>query len=436
MQYKTKTMFVLILVIAILVSGCASPTPTAAPAATSVPAATTAPATAAPAEAAEVNIWTYYGDTGPAAACVKTAAEDYNASQKNYVLKIRNLAFTDFNQAVTTAIAADATPDLMIVDNPDNARYAAAGALADLSDKVKAWGQGDQFLPGPWNSTIYDGKNYGIPLGSNTVVLWINTDMAKAAGLDVTNPPKTWDEYETWAGKMTDKAKGVYGTAMLAKKDETGTFLFLPWVLQNGGSLATLDSPESIAALAFWTKLVDEGYAPKSAITDGFGEIYQQFTTGKAAMMISGTWNVNSIPKDAPNLKWMVATLPYTKQAASSLGGENWAMFNASKQKDGAWDFLKFVVDPAYGTKLTDCMGYVPSRKDIIAQVAAKSKDDPTMQVFLKQMESAAARGPLANWSDVSAFVQEAMQEALSGQKTPEQAMKDAAAQIDPILPK
>jgi len=436
MQYKTKTMFVLILVIAILVSGCASPTPTAAPAATSVPAATTAPATAAPAEAAEVNIWTYYGDTGPAAACVKTAAEDYNASQKNYVLKIRNLAFTDFNQAVTTAIAADATPDLMIVDNPDNARYAAAGALADLSDKVKAWGQGDQFLPGPWNSTIYDGKNYGIPLGSNTVVLWINTDMAKAAGLDVTNPPKTWDEYETWAGKMTDKAKGVYGTAMLAKKDETGTFLFLPWVLQNGGSLATLDSPESIAALAFWTKLVDEGYAPKSAITDGFGEIYQQFTTGKAAMMISGTWNVNSIPKDAPNLKWMVATLPYTKQAASSLGGENWAMFNASKQKDGAWDFLKFVVDPAYGTKLTDCMGYVPSRKDIIAQVAAKSKDDPTMQVFLKQMESAAARGPLANWSDVSAFVQEAMQEALSGQKTPEQAMKDAATQIDPILPK
>ena len=58
------------------------------------------------------------------------------------------------------------------------------------------------------------------------------------------------------------------------------------------------------------------------------------------------------------------------------------------------------------------------------------------MQVFLKQMESAAPRGPLANWSDVSAFVQEAIQEALSGQKTPDQAMKDAAAQIDPLLPK
>ena len=57
------------------------------------------------------------------------------------------------------------------------------------------------------------------------------------------------------------------------------------------------------------------------------------------------------------------------------------------------------------------------------------------MQVFLKQMESAAARGPLANWSDVSAVVQEAMQVALSGQSTPEQAMKDAAAKIKPLLP-
>ena len=436
MKTNLRNLTMLLLATIFIVAGCA-PTVTTQPAEqpTAV-AATEVPATEAPAAALPVEMWTYYGDTGPAAACVKTAAEDFNVAQSKYVLNIRNLAFTDFNQQVTTAIAAEATPDLMIVDNPDNARYAAAGALADLTDKVKTWGQADKFLPGPWNSTLWEGKNYGIPLGSNTVVLWINTDLAKAAGLDVNNPPKTWDEFETWAGKMTDKAKGVYGTALLAKKDETGTFLFLPWILQNGGDLQHLDSPESIAALAFWTKLVEEGYAPKSAVTDGFAEIYTQFTSGKAGMMISGTWNVNSIPKDAPDLKWMVAPLPYTKQAASSLGGENWAMFAASKQQDGAWEFLKFVTDPAYGTKLTDCMGYIPSRTDVLEQVAAKSTNDPTMLVFLKQMESAAARGPLPNWSDASAIVQQAMQEALSGQKTPEQAMQDAAVAMKSVLGK
>jgi multiple sugar transport system substrate-binding protein len=442
MQLNLKSLVFLILVAGLILTGCAAPAPTAAPAteapATQAPEATQAPTeapTEPPVAALPVELWTYYGDTGPAAACVKTAAEDFNAAQSPYVLNIRNLAFTDFNQQLTTAIAAGETPDLIIVDNPDNARYAAAGALEDLTAYVKEWGQADQYLPGPWNSTLWEGKNYGIPLGSNTVVLWINTDLATAAGLDINNPPKTWEEFETWAAAMTDKASGVYGTALLAKKDETGTFLFLPWVLQNGGNIDKFDSPESIQALALWTDLVDKGYAPKSAVTDGFAEIYTQFTTGKAGMMISGTWNVNSIPKDAPDLKWMVATLPYTKQPASSLGGENWAMMANGLQPEGAWAFLEFVTNVDYGTKLTDCMGYIPSRKDVLAQVAEKSADDPTMLVFLKQMESAAARGPLPNWSDVSAFVQQAMQEALSGQKSPEQAMKDAATQIAPILP-
>jgi multiple sugar transport system substrate-binding protein len=439
MQLNLKSLVFLVLIAGLILTGCGTPAPTAAPA-TEAPATEASVATEAAtqpsAAALPVELWTYYGDTGPAAACVKTAAEDFNAGQSQYVLNIRNLAFTDFNQQLTTAIAAGETPDLIIVDNPDNARYAAAGALKDLTAYVNEWGQADQYLPGPWNSTLWEGKNFGIPLGSNTVVLWINTDLATAAGLDINNPPKTWDEFETWAAAMTDKANGVYGTAMLAKKDETGTFLFLPWVLQNSGNIDKLDSSESVEALAFWTDLVNKGYAPKSAVTDGFAEIYTQFTSAKAGMMISGTWNVNSIPKDAPDLKWMVATLPYTKQPASSLGGENWAMMANGKQPDGAWEFLKFVTNVEYGTKLTDCMGYIPSRKDVLAQVAEKSANDPTMLVFLKQMESAAARGPLPNWSDVSAFVQQAMQEALSGQKSPEQAMQDAAAQIAPILPK
>jgi len=384
---------------------------------------------------AEVNLWTYYGDTGPAAACVKQAATDYNAHQSAYNLTIRNLAFSDFNQQVTTAIAAGTTPDLMIVDNPDNAKYAAAGALLDLTPKVQAWGQADQFLPGPWNSTQWDGKTYGIPLGSNTVVLWINTDLATKAGLDPAKPPTTWDDFANWAKAMTDPANGVYGTALLAKHDETSTFLFLPWVLQNGGSIDNLAAPESVAALAFWKNLVDQGWAPKSAVNDGFAEIYQQFTTGKAGMMISGTWNVGSIPKDAPDLHWEVATLPYTKQPASSLGGENWAVFANAKQPDGAWDFLSFVTDPAYGTKLTDCMGYIPSRKDVLAQVASANANNPTMQVFLQQMQYAAARGPLPNWTDVSAVIQDAIQAALSGQATPEQAMQDAASQLTSLLP-
>jgi ABC-type glycerol-3-phosphate transport system substrate-binding protein len=109
MQLNLKPLIFLTLIAGLILTGCGAPA-----AATVAPAATQA-ATEPPAAALPVELWTYYGDTGPAAACVKTAAEDFNAAQSQYVLNIRNLAFTDFNQP--TAVATGETPDLIIVDN-------------------------------------------------------------------------------------------------------------------------------------------------------------------------------------------------------------------------------------------------------------------------------------------------------------------------------
>src|SRR5258708_16399072 len=100
---------------------------------------------AQPAHAAtELSMWTYYGDTGPAAKCLAKSADDWAKTQSDYTLKIRNIPFSSFNQEVTTAIASNVTPDILVVDNPDHARYASIGAFADITDKVKAWGQGDK----------------------------------------------------------------------------------------------------------------------------------------------------------------------------------------------------------------------------------------------------------------------------------------------------
>jgi multiple sugar transport system substrate-binding protein len=378
-----------------------------------------------------IELWTYYGDAGKAAECLVKSADDWAKSQGEFTLKIRNLPFSQFNQLVTQAIAANSVPDILIVDNPDHARFASIGALADLTDKVKEWGQADKYLPGPWNSTLWAGKNYGVPLGSNTIVLWINADMAQAAGLDVQNPPKTWDDLTEWAAKLTDKSKGVFGITLLGKHDETSTFSFLPFILQQEADLTNLDSPDAIAALQFWWNLIDKGYAPKDTINNGFPELYQQFTTGKAAMMFSGTWNLSTLPNDA-KFKWVAVPLPYSKKPASSLGGENFAIMATSKNIDGAWDYIKFIQDPSYASPFYDCTNYLPSRADV-AEMLSKNAD-ATMQAFLTQMQSAQPRGPLPNWSDASAVVQDAIQEALSGQKSPDLAMKDAAARMAPIL--
>ena len=353
-----------------------------------------------------------------------------------YEVKIRNLAFSDFNQQVATAIAGGTTPDLMIVDNPDNARFAASGALADLTLEGQEWGQADQFLPGPWNSDPVGRQDVRHPARQQHRRPVDQHGSGHGGRARPGQPTKDLGRVRHLGREaMTNKDVGVYGTALLAKKDETGTFLFLPWILQNGGSIDKLDSPEAIEALAFWH---EPGRPGLGAQVGGQRRLRRDLPAvhdrqGRHDDQRDLERSVHRYGRARPPLGGR-RRCPYTKQPASSLGGENWAVFASAKQQDGAWDFLKFVTDPAYGTKLTDCMGYMPSRKDVLAQVAERSADDPTMQVFLKQMESAAARGPLPNWSEASAVIQDALQAALSGQKSPEQAMQDAASQmsIDP----
>jgi len=61
---------------------------------------------------------------------------------------------------VTKAITTNTVPDIIFVDNPDHAQYAAMGAFADITEYVEDWGQADLYFDGPWNSTMYEGRNY------------------------------------------------------------------------------------------------------------------------------------------------------------------------------------------------------------------------------------------------------------------------------------
>ena len=78
MKFNLKTLMILAVAFTLVLTACGT-------------AATQAPTTAAPAAATEVDMWTYYGDTGPAAACVNTAAADYNAAQSKYAVKSAQL---------------------------------------------------------------------------------------------------------------------------------------------------------------------------------------------------------------------------------------------------------------------------------------------------------------------------------------------------------
>ena len=155
-----------------------------------------------------LTVWDYFNPPGKGYLGLMS---DYQKANPSIKFQHTTVPFADLKQKLTQGAASGQLPDIIVIDNPDHSAFAQLGVLADLTDQVKAWGKSDQYFPGPWQSTVWKGKNYGAPNNSNCLALFYNKDMFSQAGL---TPPTTWDEMYAAAKKLSKT--GVYGLSMAA----------------------------------------------------------------------------------------------------------------------------------------------------------------------------------------------------------------------------
>ena len=378
--------------------------------------------TAAYAEEAsgDVTIW-YYWETEGHQKALNHIIEEFNGSQDSITVEAKYVPFADFKKQLSIGASADDLPDLVILDNPDHAAYAAMGIFADLTDKFDV----SNYYEGPVNSCTLDEKLYGVPFGSNDLVLFYNEDMLKKAGCEV---PTTWDELLEVAKATTTDS--VFGFAHCALQNEEGTFNFLPWVWSTGATSYEINSEGGIKALNFEKELVDSGAMTKEAINWTQGDTMHQFIAGNLAMMINGTWQIPTMREEVPDLNWNVAPIPQDKEQASGLGGENYAVI-AGGNEDAAVKFLEFATTPETCLYMMNAMGYISADSTIAKD---QFEGDEVYQVFVDEMQYAHARGPLPEWPSISDAISLAFNKVITGESAPEDAAAEAQATIDGII--
>ena len=368
----------------------------------------------------DVTIW-YYWETEGHQKALNHIIEEFNGSQDSITVQAKYVPFADFKKQLSIGASADELPDLVILDNPDHAAYAAMGIFADLTDKFDV----SNYYEGPVNSCTLDGKLYGVPFGSNDLVLFYNEDMLKEAGCEV---PTTWDELLEVAKATTTDS--VFGFAHCALQNEEGTFNFLPWVWSTGATSYEINSEGGIKALNFEKELVDSGAMTKEAINWTQGDTMHQFIAGNLAMMINGTWQIPTMREEVPDLNWNVAPIPQDKEQASGLGGENYAVI-AGGNEDAAVKFLEFATTPETCLYMMNAMGYISADSTIAEN---QFEGDEVYQVFVDEMQYAHARGPLPEWPSISDAISLAFNKVITGESAPEDAAAEAQATIDGII--
>jgi multiple sugar transport system substrate-binding protein len=382
------------------------------------------------AEKKTVEFWSYVPLDNPG---LYLYIDKFNQSQDKINIEAKFIPFAEFKRQLTVALVGGTPPDCVLVDNPDFAAYIDMGAFEALDDRIADWEYGkDDFYPGPWASATWEGKQYGIPFETNTLVLFYNVDMFEKAGLDPDKPPTTWEELNQYAEKLTKD--GVYGLSVCAVASEEGTFQWLPFLQQNGGNVFNLDSPEAVEALQLWVDWVENGYVSKEILNmDQWSGVRPQFQNENAAMMVNGPWCIVPIRAEVPNLNWRLAVLPGRVKQASAMGGVNIGIVKGAKNADAAWEYIKWLYAPERIAEFWQKFGTLPLMPEI-AESAPYWKGDPVYEVLLEQMKYAAPRGPHPKWPEISAAIYTAMQEALTGVKTSEQALADAAKKVEDII--
>jgi ABC-type sugar transport system, periplasmic component len=373
-----------------------------------------------------LTMWDYFEGVNSQRG-VKALITAFNASQNDIEIDAVFTPRDEMDKQLSIGLISNKLPDIVLIDGCDYASRISMGLFADVTDNFNRdfGAKTDDFYAGPLLSCKAGDKYYGVPFGCNDLGFYYNKDMFKAAG--ITKTPATWAEMTAICAKLSKN--GVYGLALSAIKNDEGSFQFMPWLYSTGATYDKINTPEGIKSFALLQDYVKKGYISKEAINWTQADAEKQFATGKAAMMLNGPWNIETVKTDAPQMNFGVIEIPKDIQYASVTGGENIGIIKGHHEAE-AWEFLKFTVNNSL--LYIDDMGYIPCLKSLAAQ--DKTLEDPLIKPFVTILDYATPRGPSAQWPKVSAALYTAEQQVMLNQKTPKDAADEAQKAIDAAL--
>lgn len=246
---------------------------------------------------------------------------------------------SDFDTKISAGMGSGDTPDVMYMWNYP-AYYE---GLESLDSYIEAEGEDykNNFYDALWNYNSIDGEVYGIPVGFTTHTLFYNKDLFAQAGVEEPTDSWTWDDLQTAAKTISDKT-GVKGFAFQMKPDPYDFEMYLwsngsAYCDENGNLDGYLNSQESKDVLQMFQDMEKDGYA---VATEDSGT--DAFRSGSAAMYIYGSWSIDSFNEDG--LNYGVVKLPSfgSNPSVSILSSSGVSISKDSKNKDAAWEFVKY----------------------------------------------------------------------------------------------
>lgn len=373
----------------------------------------------------------------------EAALVDFEKMHPDIKVKITVFPYEAYRDKLLVSVAAGAPPEISVVDQIWNPEFAAAKFIVPLDNYIaKSDVSKALYFPGAWDSAVYKDKVYGIPFDVGVWALtYYNRDMFREAGLDPNKPPIYWNDLLEYGKRLTRDTTGdgeidQWGIAAYAAKDESVICTTDAFIFSNGGSILSKDfsrcvlgDKASVDALKFYKSLDQIG--PAGAVTRTAEDAFKLFTAGKVAMHLYGEWGQDTVNARAPDMDWAMGLLPKPRDGKSigTLGGWNMVIYEKSKYKDEAWEFIKYWTSKKINVKVASLTPANKESADIFLSLKRKFP-----KIIFQQLIPAYPRPICPVYPQISDVQREAIQYIFLGTKSVKKALDDAAKRIDEII--
>ncbi|MFG2935931.1 ABC transporter substrate-binding protein [Streptomyces sp. NPDC048282] len=302
----------------------------------------------------------------------------------------------------------------------------------------------DEMLKAAVAASTYRGKLYAVPTNIEGGLLYYRTDLLKAAGVE--SPPTTWAEMKTDCAKVkaTKQGAGVDCYAGQFDKYEGLTVNFAEAVNSAGGVILDkdgkpdVDTPQALTGLTTLVDAFKSGMVPKNAITLQEESGRQAFQDGK--LLFHRQWSYQYALANARDGsskvagKFAVTTLPGigSHPGVSSLGGHVLAISAFAKNSKTASDFVAYLGDAASQRAGLENFSISPATAATYDDPALVKKY-PFLPTSKKVLQNAVPRPISVSYGDITAAIQEQAYAAITGKKTPAEALKALQSALEAI---
>jgi multiple sugar transport system substrate-binding protein len=384
-------------------------------------------------------------------------------------VKLDYVSYAEKETKYATALEAGKGPDVFHLHAYSMRSFIERGYLYDITEFIGKEGEcwyGKDFLD-PWYPQTLklvskDGRYYGLPDDFMAMVLFRNKRLLQEAGLPPDTPPKTWDDFLSYAKKLTQDRDGdgrldTWGFGTVGAISPGFELRFTPVLFSHGGSYLTadnkrsaLDTPGAKRAFKFFVELyIRQGVIPPGVTARNPGDVREQLATEEVAMILGSGWTVPIVSGLNPDLNAPEVLEASSVPVAAGVSLEfrttawlsTWVIGKNTRYPEEAWKLLKHQTSKPMAEKWFRDARVLSSRKDVSGGLEALGITgynellyDKFASVIAKELAYAKFVPQVKEWPEIIETINTAVQEAFTGAKSPEEALSGAHRRINDIL--